>query len=89
MNEKTPASPPESDGQNGSPLGRFLMRVLRVGTLGAAGFLAFAILAMLWQRHQGDLGFVFQPGDKAFFWIAGIMLLAALWISRSISRELR
>ncbi len=82
-----PQSSPE--GPNGSPLGRFLMRVLRIGTWGASGFLALAILAILWQRHVPGQGFVFQPADKPFFVVAGIMLALALWISRAISRELR
>ena len=84
-----PKEPLPPERLNGSPLGRLLLRAMRAGAVGAAGFLAFALVAILWQRHEAAGGFALRQGDAGFLVVAGVMLLLALWIIRAIGRELR
>jgi hypothetical protein len=66
-----------------SPLGAMLLRILRMTTLGAAGLLALFLGISLWQGyHAGKL-------DTGFDILLAVMLVAALWLYRSMGRELR
>jgi H+/Cl- antiporter ClcA len=71
-----------------SPLGAILMRVMRVGCLGAAGFVALVIAYEVWLKaSQGQLSDLSRQ-DMAFWVILVIMLTGFLWLARSMSKEL-
>ena len=66
-----------------SPLAYVLLRVLRGGVLAAAAFIALVFAIELWKRG-GDVT-ALNPG---FTVLLGLLLAGALWLARSISREL-
>ena len=66
-----------------SPLRIMLLKVLRGGALAAAVFAALVLVIELWKRG-GDVAGL-NPG---FMIMLGLMLVGALWLARSISREL-
>ena len=72
-----------------SPLGILILRVMRAGAVGAAGFVVLVIGIEIWKRWNfGGLASM-TSGDYTFFGVLGIMLVGALWLTRSITRELR
>lgn len=66
-----------------SPLAILVMKVLRWGVLGMAGFLC-AVLALEAWKH----GFVLRALNPGFMAVVGLLAVAALWLARSIAREL-
>ncbi len=67
-----------------SPLGRLLLKVMRVGLLAAAVFLVAVLgfeLYKLWR-------FGSAVGNQGFLGVVAVMLAGSLWLARSISREL-
>jgi hypothetical protein len=72
-----------------SPLGRLILKVMRIACLSAAGLLAFFLALVFWQKTQaaGLEGIVRQ--DVTFMAILAIMTVAALWLARAIGREMK
>ena len=72
-----------------SPLGSLLLRVMRAGAIGAAGFVTLVIAIEIWKRWNfGGFG-TMSRGDYTFFAVLAVMLAGSLWLARSITRELR
>lgn len=71
-----------------SPLLRLLLRILRGGAVGAAGLVAAFIGIELWQRWtpEGFSGMTRQ--DLSFMVVLVLLVVGALWLARSIEREL-
>ena len=72
-----------------SPLAALLLRVMRAGSLAAAGFMVLVIGIELWKRWRfGGFASMTTP-DLSFMAILVLMLVGFLWLARSISGELR
>ena len=72
-----------------SPLGNLLLRVMRAGAIGAAGFVVLVIAIEIWKRWRfGGFGQM-TAQDYSFFGVLAVMLVGALWLARSIGRELQ
>jgi hypothetical protein len=70
-----------------SPLIRLLMSILQKGTWGAGALLALFAGLLLWQRYTPD-GFAWQPGDKGFLGLLGVLFLLVLYLVRSFKKEM-
>lgn len=66
-----------------SPLAYVVMKVLRGGVLAAAAFLGLVLVIEAW-KHGWDVT-ALSPG---FTVVVGLMIVGALWLARSIGREL-
>ncbi len=66
-----------------SPLGAMLLRILKVVTLGAAALLALFLAISVWQ------GFQTAKPDYGFDAVLVVLLLGAVWLYRSMARELK
>ncbi|MCA3559881.1 MAG: hypothetical protein IOC82_02485 [Aestuariivirga sp.] len=66
-----------------SPLAILVMKVLRWGVLGVSGFLCLVLFIEAW-KHGWDLKAV----NWGFMAVVGLLAVAALWLARSIGREL-
>lgn len=66
-----------------SPLATVIIKVLRWGVLGVAAFLGLVLVLEAW-KHGWDLS-ALNPGFMA---VVGLLALGALWLARSIAREL-
>lgn len=66
-----------------SPLATVIMRVLRWGVLGMAGFLCLVLVLEAW-KHGWDPAAL----NWGFMAVVGLLALGALWLARSIGREL-
>ena len=72
-----------------SPLRGLILRVMRTGAIWAAGFVALVIGIEIWKRWRfGGFGQM-AAQDVSFFGVLAVMLAGALWLARSIGRELR
>jgi hypothetical protein len=72
-----------------SPLGALLLRIMRSGSLGAAGFVVLVIGIELWKRWKfGGFDTMTTP-DISFLGILVLMLVGFLWLARSIGKEIR
>lgn len=69
--------------QSMSPLAIVVMKVLRWGVLGMAGFLGL-VLVIEAGKHGWDVT-TLNPGFAA---VVGLLMVGALWLARSIAREL-
>jgi hypothetical protein len=65
------------------------MRFLRAATLGAAGLVALFIAIEIWKRWTPDGFEAMSRQDMGFMVVLVILLIGALLLVRSISRELR
>ena len=65
------------------PLRHVLLRVLRAGAIGTAVFAAAVLGIEVW-KHGGDVTAI-HPG---FAMLVIIILVAGLWLARSIGREM-
>ena len=70
-----------------SPLARILMMVLHRGSWASAALIIAFAGILMYQRYTPD-GFRFQQGDMAFFVVLGILLLLAVYLVRSIKKEI-
>jgi hypothetical protein len=61
-----------------SPLGRMLLKILRVGTLFAAALIAILLGVAVWQNMQ----------NYGFIGVMAAMLGGALWLAYAIGKEL-
>jgi apolipoprotein N-acyltransferase len=66
-----------------SPLATVIMKVLRWGVLGIAGFLGLVLVLEAW-KHGWDL----RALNPRFMAVVGLLAIGALWLARSIGREL-
>jgi hypothetical protein len=69
-----------------SPLARLLMGILQKGAWVAAVLVALFAGILVWQRHTPQ-GFVWQQGDKGFLILLGLLFVFALYLVRSIGKE--
>ena len=66
-----------------SPLAIVIMKVLRWGILGIAGFLALVLLIEAW-KHGWDVAAM----NRGFAAVVVLLGVGCLWLARSIGREL-
>jgi hypothetical protein len=68
-----------------SPLGVLVLRAMRGGALASAVFIAMVIVIEIWKlwRFEGS------AGNYGFLVFLCLMFVGALWLARSIARELR
>jgi hypothetical protein len=71
-----------------SPLGRFLLRLLRTGALLAVALLAIFFGLALWQAYVPGQGFVLTRQDYWFLGIIAGLGFFALYLVRAMGREL-
>ena len=72
-----------------SPLAHLLLRVMRAGSLAAAGFMVLVIGIELWKRWRfGGFGTMSAP-DVSFLVVLIVMLVGFLWLAWAIRKELR
>ena len=69
-----------------TPLAGLLLRVMRVGALGAAGFLALVIAIEGWTSWRQGLP---DRPHISFMVVIVIMLLGSLWLAYAIGREIK
>jgi hypothetical protein len=69
-----------------SPLAGVLMIVLQRCTWVAAALVALFAGILVWQRYT-PAGFVWQQGDKGFLIMLGVLLVFAVYLIRSIGKE--
>jgi hypothetical protein len=77
-----------SDDYKMSPLAAILMSVLSKATWVAGGLLVLFAGILLYQRRTPD-GFVFEKGDIGFLVVLGLMMLLAIYLVRSITKEMK
>jgi uncharacterized membrane protein len=71
-----------------SPLQQLLLRVLRLSTIGAALLLAIFLAITIWKLANA-LGFEqFTRQDWSLIGFLVFMLICALWLYRSVGREM-
>lgn len=66
-----------------SPLAIVIMKLVRWGVLGVALFLGLVLVLEVW-KHGGDTA-ALNPGFMA---VVALLAVGALWLARSIGREL-
>ena len=66
-----------------SPIATVVMKVLRGTVLAAAAFLGLVLVLEAW-KHDWDVS-ALNPG---FTVVVGLLIVGALWLARSIGREL-
>jgi hypothetical protein len=80
--------PPDREGHDMSPLGAVLMRVMRMGCIAGAVFVALVFAYEVWLKAStGQLSNLTRQ-DISFWVILALMLAGFLWLARSVSREL-
>ena len=72
-----------------SPLGRLILTVMRAGSLLAAGFVFLVIGIEVAKRWIGGGLASMQAPDLAFMGVLAVLLVGFLWLSRSITREMK
>lgn len=70
-----------------SPLAHVLLTILQKCSWVAGALMALFSGILLWQRYTPE-GFVWQQGDKGFLGLLGVMFLIALYLVRSIGKEI-
>jgi hypothetical protein len=70
-----------------SPLARVLMTILQKGAWVAGTLVALFAGILVWQRYTPS-GFVWQPGDKGFLALLGVLFVLAVYLVRGIAKEL-
>lgn len=69
-----------------SPIAGVLMIILQRCTWVAAGLVALFAGILIWQRYTPE-GFVWQQGDKGFLGLLAVLFLLAVYLIRSIGKE--
>jgi len=72
-----------------SPLARLMLRAMRVGVLGVAGFAILVIAIEAAKRWVGGGFGSMSRTDVSFFAVLAALLFGSLYLARSITRELR
>ncbi len=71
-----------------SPLAYLILRAMRAGSLGSAGFVALVFGIEIWKRWRfGGFESMSRP-DVTFLAVLLILLVGLLWLARSIAREI-
>jgi hypothetical protein len=71
-----------------SPLGKMILRVMRVACLGASAILLGFLGLALWQKTSvGGMAALVRQ-DYTFMGLLAVMALGAFWLARSIGREM-
>ena len=84
MTDRSRAAAPDM-----SPLGKFILTVMRSGSIAAAGFVVLVIGIELWKRWNFGGVSAMKTPDIAFMGVLVLMLLGFLALSRSITKELK
>jgi hypothetical protein len=71
-----------------SPLQRLLLRILRNGSLGAAGLMLIFLVINIWQETKASGFESLDRQDWSFIGLLAVMLLGAIWLYRAIGREM-
>ena len=66
-----------------SPLAIVILKALRWGVLGIAGFLCLVLVLEAWKQ-----GWDLAALNGGFMAVVGLLAVGALWLARSIAREL-
>ncbi len=69
-----------------SPLARLMMGILQKGACVSAALVALFAGVLVWQRYT-PTGFAWQQGDKGFLILLGVLLVFAVYLIRSIGKE--
>ncbi len=72
-----------------SPLARLILRAMRLGAVSTAGFVILVIGIEAAKRWVGGGFGSMSRADVWFFGVLAGLLLGALYLARSITRELR
>jgi hypothetical protein len=70
-----------------SPLGRLILRAMRAGALFAAGCILLFTGILIWQKWLSQSA-VASKGDFVFLGVLAFLFVGALWLARSVSKEL-
>ncbi len=71
-----------------SPLGSFLMRILRSGVWGASALLLLFAGILIYQRLTPEGSVVFQKGDIGFLGVLAVMMALAIYLVCGIKKEM-
>ena len=71
-----------------SPLAKFLMHILRNGSIGAAGLLILFAGISIYQKITPDGHLVMTRQDWGFIAVLGALLFLALYLVRAIAKEI-
>lgn len=66
-----------------SPIAHVVMKILRGTVLAAAAFLGLVLVIEAW-KHDWNVSAL----DPGFTVVVGLLMIGALWLARSIGREL-
>jgi xanthine/uracil permease len=72
-----------------SPLGRLILQAMRVGSIFVAGCVLFFMGILIWQKWLSQAAPPAVRGDFVFLGILAVLFVGALWLARSVSRELK
>lgn len=72
-----------------SPLLLLILKIIRIGMLGTAGLMLLFSGLALWQKQRTVGLEALTRQDYTFIGVLLLLCLAALWMARSISREIR
>ncbi len=72
-----------------SPLAKFLMLVLRSGSIGAAALLLLFAGISIYQKITPDGHLVMTRQDWSFLAVLGALLILALYLVRAIAKEIK
>jgi len=71
-----------------SPLARLILRAMRVGSFFAAGCVLLFTGILIWQKWLSQTAPPATNGDIVFLAILVILFVGALWLARSVGKEL-
>lgn len=71
-----------------SPLAKFLMHILRSGSIGAAALLVLFAGISIYQKITPDGHLVMTQQDWSFLAVLGALLFSALYLIRAIAKEI-
>ena len=73
---------------NMSPLAKFLLHILRSGSMGAAAILVLFAGISIYQKITPDGQLVMARQDWSFLGVLAALLLLALYLIRAIAKEI-
>ncbi len=71
-----------------SPLARVLMGILSKGSWVAGGLLTLFAVILIFQRITPEGSIKFEDGDLAFLGVLAVLMVLALYLIRSIKKEM-
>lgn len=71
-----------------SPLGRLILRAMRAGSFFAAGCILLFMAILVWQKWLSQPAPSANNGDFVFLGILAVLFVGALWLARSMGKEL-